>query len=460
MYWHHRIWPAENTTSKPPLDAVMPDSAIRAKVDDYLAKSTALATLWQRPIADKQLQAELDRMAQGTRNPQLLNELFDALGRDPRLIAETLGRQALADRLTRSWYSGDGRFHEALRQKAAAALSTCTDVACMRLLGADYREVITKSDENVSVRPTSIGALGSLRETPDAFVVDALLAQRADEIVIATATWPKLPFDAWWASARGMIAIAIDLAEGSFTLPAVTGDDCTNDTWSPTRHDFFPEVRQYDSAVWTGTEFIVWGGFGNSGPLNTGGRYDRASDTWTPTSTGANVPTGRYDHSAVWTGSRMIVWGGTHTVGAESYLDTGGRYDPVNDEWTPTSSAGGHPTGRGLHHAVWTGAEMIIWGGTSGWPPNADVGGRYDPALDSWVPTASVPLPRAVQSAVWTGAEMIVWGGVDGGAPLNSGGRYDAAIDGWTPTWQAEQGPSSSSKGDVYEREVSGTVIA
>jgi len=38
------------------------------------------------------------------------------------------------------------------------------------------------------------------------------------------------------------------------------------------------------------------------------------------TSTGANVPTARYDHEAAWTGTEMIVWGG------EPPTATGGRY--------------------------------------------------------------------------------------------------------------------------------------
>src|SRR5580765_320675 len=34
VYWNHRVWPTENPGAKPPLSAVMPDSAIRAKVED------------------------------------------------------------------------------------------------------------------------------------------------------------------------------------------------------------------------------------------------------------------------------------------------------------------------------------------------------------------------------------------------------------------------------------------
>ena len=71
---------------------------------------------------------------------------------------------------------------------------------------------------------------------------------------------------------------------------------------------------------------IVWGGQQRSAAtLNTGGRYDPATDSWTATST-TNAPEARYSHTAVWTGTQMIVWGGLWQ--RHGYLNTGGRYDP------------------------------------------------------------------------------------------------------------------------------------
>jgi len=105
VYWNHRIWPKENPVPKPPLSAVMSDDAIRAKVEDYIKKSNALKLYWQRPITGAHLQAEMDRMAKDSRDPQLLRELLAALGNDPFLIAETLARQTLSDRLIRDEYS-------------------------------------------------------------------------------------------------------------------------------------------------------------------------------------------------------------------------------------------------------------------------------------------------------------------------------------------------------------------
>jgi hypothetical protein len=117
----------------------------------------------------------------------------------------------------------------------------------------------------------------------------------------------------------------------------------------------------------------------------------------------------------------MIVWGGT-----------GGRYDPATDIWQPTSVTGAPGGSRSNYSAVWSGTEMIVWGGIANGSGGLNTGGRYNPLSDTWRPTSTnghVPYPRGFQTAVWTGSEMIVWGGWAGVAEvilrvLGSGGAY------------------------------------
>ena len=147
------------------------------------------------------------------------------------------------------------------------------------------------------------------------------------------------------------------------SFPNHVPTESIDDTWTATSTVNAPDARPNHTAVWTGSEMIVWGGFNfNGGQLNTlktGGRYDPATDNWMATST-INAPTGRNFHSAVWTGSEMIVWGGyNYPVGD---LNSGGRYNPTSDSWTATSAVNA-PDGRESHTAVWTGSEMIVWGG-------------------------------------------------------------------------------------------------
>src|SRR6478736_3494080 len=99
VYWRHRIWPKERSDPKPSLDAVISQAQLENKVTDYLRESQALEDYWQRPITTEQLQGEMDRMAQHTKQPEVLRELFQALGNDPFVIAECLARPILAERL-------------------------------------------------------------------------------------------------------------------------------------------------------------------------------------------------------------------------------------------------------------------------------------------------------------------------------------------------------------------------
>src|SRR5215468_8612069 len=76
VYWRHRIWPKERPDPKPSLDTVMSQAQLERKVRDYLQNSQAFENYWQQPITAKQLQAEMDRMAQHTQQPEMLRELF------------------------------------------------------------------------------------------------------------------------------------------------------------------------------------------------------------------------------------------------------------------------------------------------------------------------------------------------------------------------------------------------
>jgi len=188
---------------------------------------------------------------------------------------------------------------------------------------------------------------------------------------------------------------------------------------------------------------VVWGGdtyeSGWGSYTNTGGRYDPVTDSWTPTTT-IWAPGAREDHTAVWTGSEMIVWGGSRDYDPDSPTEhkaSGGRYDPATDSWTTLSTAD-VPEARQHHSAVWTGDEMIVWGGESWrWTGSnvqeespLDTGGHYSPQSDTWWPTSEFDAPRdrADHSAFWIGDEMIVWGGRDPGV-LDGGGIYGPSSD-------------------------------
>jgi hypothetical protein len=323
VYWRHRIWPKDNTHPKPSLDAIVSQAQLEKKVADYLSKSQALEDNWQRPITPEHLQAEMDRMTRDTKQPDVLRELFQALGNDPFVIAECLARPVVAGQLVTKFSAHDQGIHGELNVQPA------------------YRR----------------------------------------------------------ASAANGAPTNVATASTSYRLPAISDrpNGCIDETWTVISTANAPAARASHTAVWTGSEMIVWGGYGGS-YLNTGGRYNPSTDSWTATST-MNAPAPRGGNTAVWTGTEMIVWGGDDGFS----VNTGGKYNPATDTWTATNTATA-PIGRIFHTAVWDGSEMIIWGGWNEFELRS--GGRYNPGTDNWTATSisNAPSARFDHAAVWYGS--------------------------------------------------------
>ena len=418
VYWRHRIWPKENRTPKPSLDAVMSQAQLREKVADYLRESEELQNYWQRPITAEDLQVEMDRMASNTKQPEVLRELFAALGNDPFVIAECLARPVLIGRLiTDSSSQRRGGHFESVRAQELRIKSVTTML------------------ERLAYTLPTISEGGSLC---------------ADDSWTATSETNDPRFRAYhtavWTGSEMIVWGGFD---GVSQLNTGGRYKPSSDSWTSTSTTNAPEARVGHRAVWTGTKMILWGGGNPSGFLNTGGIYNPGTDSWTATST-TNAPTGRSLHTAVWTGTEMIIWGGFNDSSASHWdkgiesservsgigFNSGGKYNPDTDSWTATSTTNA-PTARYYHTATWTGSEMIVWGGGTEPENVTDTGGRYNPIMDNWTATSTThaPDPRWAHTAVWTDSEIIVWGGVNGSiGSLNTGGRYNPGTDSWTNT--------------------------
>lgn len=199
-------------------------------------------------------------------------------------------------------------------------------------------------------------------------------------------------------------------------------------------------IRWWHGAIWTGSEMIVFGGGDDSKGRRDGAAYDPSTRTWRMI---AEAPVGGYANTLVWTGEEMITWGGIKdSNGAEGFPTgfeaTGAAYDPATDEWRTLEQGPLDP--RGWHSAVWTGEEMIVWGGVArpettcydcGYPGGA---GAYDPTSGTWRQIDVGPLSGRVEhTAVWTGSHMFVYGGSPpgGGSGRHDGAVYDPGSDSW-----------------------------
>src|SRR5439155_10923742 len=115
----------------------------------------------------------------------------------------------------------------------------------------------------------------------------------------------KQPLQSWVATAEPQLPVTMAAVSANYVLPAISGQSdnwtpsgvCTDDTWTATSLTNAPAARDLHTAVWTGSEMIVWGGWDVSSEVNTGGRYNHNTDSWTTSST-TNTPAARADHTA------------------------------------------------------------------------------------------------------------------------------------------------------------------
>jgi N-acetylneuraminic acid mutarotase len=197
---------------------------------------------------------------------------------------------------------------------------------------------------------------------------------------------------------------------------------------------------------------IVWGGSSRGRLFNDGAAYNPETSTWRQI---APAPIeGRTGHTTVWTGDEMIVWGGCCEQRGDEFGD-GAAYNPELNTWrmlppAPIHARTGHTAVRGLGKRT-----MVIWGGHV-FDKAFDDGAVYDAEMDSWrkLPPSGI-VGRYSHGAVFDGFRMIVWGGAttepnilgDGASFAGMANRepaYDIDIrKGWTPI--RSNGPPRSS---------------
>lgn len=147
-----------------------------------------------------------------------------------------------------------------------------------------------------------------------------------------------------------------------------------------------------------------------------------------------SAPDGRIFHSAIWSGEQLLVWGGIVGGLSPAYTNSGSSYNPSTNQWASMSGTS-DITERFGHCAVWTGNRMFIWGGENAGGLRDD-GFLYNPSTNSWiaVSTTDAPSARLWHSCKVYADKVYLWGGVSGSDSdiLGSGAIYDPNTDAWT----------------------------
>ncbi|MBI4242205.1 MAG: hypothetical protein HY613_10840 [Candidatus Rokubacteria bacterium] len=374
-----RVYYAHQIGATRPFEEAVPPEVVERKVRTYLKQSVVLDRLWQAPVTAEALHEESERIAQNTRLPERLSELYAALDNDPTLIQEALVRPVLVDRLAREFFAADSRIHAAARKEAedlrARLVSGELDVRSedphrtvvelvrteMALSGPEHSPGSSFAPEWTggplrlrmgpeefarwrSRAPELIGEIDPVIEEREVFKVQIVIAEDPERVWLAIYTIAKTTWDAWWdgiesdlddGSVRA-VAGAPDTppaaparpvperSPGSVAAPMASAEDTL----------LAPVPRAGQTAVWTGNFIVIWGGYDGSYSM-TGFRYDPVVDSWTSTAT-RNAPAAQAGHRALWTGNFMAIWGGY----SDSSAQNEGQYDPVANAW-PDGQIGG-----------------------------------------------------------------------------------------------------------------------
>lgn len=279
------------------------------------------------------------------------------------------------------------------------------------------RQVWRVDDSDVTLVTTQQATASGLRNLLDAGVPAATVIAGRPGWIVSTASGETVA--GWWSDgppqAWTTITIPAELAERSDEiLDSLSADDVPDDPGSAPQ----PSTREVSPT--TNPPVELW--------------TELVSDA---AMTMPDAPlSGRVAPAGVWTGTELIIWAGAEldTPSGEIPLDDGAAFNPTTGTWRVIAAA--PIEGRSYPGAVWTGQEMIVWGGSDN-GQTLDDGAAYDPATDTWRTLPTAPLDSAMKvNAMWTGDEVIMLGGMrsvssDGGQSIRDGAAYNPATNQW-----------------------------
>jgi hypothetical protein len=204
------------------------------------------------------------------------------------------------------------------------------------------------------------------------------------------------------------------VADGSSVILWDVGRALDVDTRTWRRIAKAPLSKRSASAVAQGGEYVfVWGGCDPAVPqcddglhgdeFADGALYHIPSDRWRPLPDSLLATRDRPE--AVWTGSEFLVWGGIADSDAPGAY--GAAFNPETNQWRPLPQA---PLAMRSNHVLAVAdRRVVVWGGTNPRGKPLSDGAVFDLASGEWSQLPPSPLPAAtLPSAAWTGNALVV----------------------------------------------------
>ena len=244
------------------------------------------------------LQADIDRMIDDTEDSEGLIKLFTEFDNDPRSIAECISRPYLTDVKLAEIYGRQQQFQEPIRTKAEKELKQYLLTGNEHVTSAQIRDVNYVLDddtngvekvkgmsfvEDMNVRKLKKGEFENFRtslnlsENKQNYIYQHVYERTPKTIKLKLFSWPKRTLHNWLNS-----------------MPdEVITDHRLNDSFNLSKLDQLKSASGNNSSI----------------AGNWESKY--------------NIPTGRVGHTAVWTGTEMIVFGGVKSRDIDSGLVVG-----------------------------------------------------------------------------------------------------------------------------------------
>ena len=216
------------------------------------------------------------------------------------------------------------------------------------------------------------------------------------------------------------------LAFGAFHSVAY---DPQKNTWRELRKGINQGI-----VIWTGHEAIGWGGGCCGDAQSNGVAYNPLTDTYRKLPRSPLAPS--QQPVGDWTGHELLLFVSGYGPDGRPYparLARGAAYNPTTNTWRrirPFPLSG--PAARGV--AAWDGHELLVAGAGK----SARSAFAFNPVTNRWRSLAALPFGRVGASAMWTGMQLLLWGGTkSGGSSLKDGVAYDPSTGHWSSIQQA-----------------------